>query len=230
MTSEPVVGDANTPERIVPAASSSKRKTDRGDGRAPGSVLGHVQDAEQPDSAGNQATRARQGAFAAVPLGRGPDRERGRRRGKRRTLAGLAALDEPVIDAHLPIRPCHWVIKCLRTAGFHLVFGEAEMDKSPDLGHSADRDSHFLAAPSVSFLEEHVGHMAAAMFHDQPLDLAYLAVGRTDGQLRRMSTSPAGTGVDDDFLRSCGRPGSRPVRAPDPPAPKTPGTLEKCSR
>ena len=57
------------------------------------------------------------------------------------------------------------------------------MDKeSPDLSHSADRDSHFLAAPHVPLLEEHVGYMVAARFHDQPLDLPYLAVGRTDGQ------------------------------------------------
>jgi hypothetical protein len=66
---------------------------------------------------------------------------------------------------------------------FHLVFGEAEMDKeSPDLSHSADRDSHFLAAPHVPLLEEDVSYMVAARFHDQPLDLPYLAVGRTDGQ------------------------------------------------
>ena len=57
------------------------------------------------------------------------------------------------------------------------------MDKeSPDLSHSADRDSHFLAAPHVPLLEEHVGYTVAARFHDQPLDLPYLAVGRTDGQ------------------------------------------------
>ena len=57
------------------------------------------------------------------------------------------------------------------------------MDKeSPDLSHSADRDSHFLVAPHVPLLEEHVGYMVAAGFHDQPPDLPYLAVGRTDGQ------------------------------------------------
>ena len=74
--------------------------------------------------------------------------------------------------------------------------------KSPDLGHSADRDSHFLAAPSVSFLEEHVGYMAAAMFHYQPLDLAYLAVGRTDGEFAAYVYLAGWNGVDDDFLRS----------------------------
>ena len=62
--------------------------------------------------------------------------------------------------------PC-WVINVHGRQVFHLVFGEAEMDKeSPDLGHSADRDSHVLAAPDVPLLEEHVGYMVAARFHD----------------------------------------------------------------
>ena len=57
------------------------------------------------------------------------------------------------------------------------------MDKeSPDLGHGTDRDSHFLAARQVPLLKEHVGYLVAAAFHDQALDLAYLAVSRTDGQ------------------------------------------------
>src|SRR5208282_370668 len=43
-----------------------------------------------------------------------------------------------------------WVINVHGRQVFHLVSGEAEMDKeSPDLSHSADRDSHFLAAPHV---------------------------------------------------------------------------------
>ena len=58
------------------------------------------------------------------------------------------------------------------------------MDKqSPDLRHGTDRDSHFLAAPHVPLREEHVGYTVAARFHDQPLDLPKLAVGRTDGQV-----------------------------------------------
>src|ERR1700729_2959718 len=82
------------------------------------------------------------------------------------------------------------------------MFGEAEMDKkSPDLGHSADRDSHFLAAPPVSFLEEHVGYLAAARFHYQPLHLAYLAVGRTDDQFAAYVYLAGWNGVDGDFLR-----------------------------
>jgi hypothetical protein len=85
---------------------------------------------------------------------------------------------------------------------FHLVFGEAEMDKkSPDLSHSADRDSHFLAAPRVPLLEEHVGYIAAARFHDQSLDLPYLAVGRTDGQFAAYVYLAEWDGVDGDFLR-----------------------------
>jgi hypothetical protein len=85
---------------------------------------------------------------------------------------------------------------------FHLVFGEAEMDKkSPDLSHSADRDRHFLAAPRVPVLEEHVGYIVAARFHDQSLDLPYLAVGRTDGQFAAYVYLAEWDGVDGDFLR-----------------------------
>ena len=78
--------------------------------------------------------------------------------------------------------------------------------KSPDLGHSADRDSHFLAAPPVP-LEEHVGYVVAARFHDQSLDLAYLAVGRTDGQFPADVYLTGWDGVDSDLLRGF-RPGS----------------------
>jgi hypothetical protein len=43
--------------------------------------------------------------------------------------------------------------------------------------------------------------MAAARFHDQPLDLPYLAVGRTDGQFA-VYAYPAGWDVvDGDLLR-----------------------------
>src|SRR5215472_3480465 len=60
-----------------------------------------------------------------------------------------------------------WVINVHGLQVFHLVSGEAEMDKqSPDLRHSADRDSHFLAAPHMPLLEEHVGYPVAARFHD----------------------------------------------------------------
>ena len=84
---------------------------------------------------------------------------------------------------------------------FHLVFGEAEMDKkSPDLSHSADRDSHFLAAPRVPLLEEHVGYIAAARFYDQSLDVPYLTVGRTDGQFAAYVYIAEWDGVDGDFL------------------------------
>jgi hypothetical protein len=85
---------------------------------------------------------------------------------------------------------------------FHLVFGEAEMDKqSPDLRHGADRDSHFLAARHVSLLEEHVGYLVAARFHEQPLDLPYLAVGRTDGQAAVYVCLAGWQGVDGDLRR-----------------------------
>jgi hypothetical protein len=85
---------------------------------------------------------------------------------------------------------------------FHLVFGEAEMDKEgPDLSHSADRDSHFLAAPHVPLREKHVGYVVAARFHDQPLDLPYLAVDRADGQGTVYLYLAEWDGVDGDLLR-----------------------------
>jgi hypothetical protein len=99
---------------------------------------------------------------------------------------------------------------------FHLAPGEAEMDKKgPDLGHRADRDSHFPVAPSVSLLEEHVGHIVAAGVDDQPLDLPYLAVGRADGQVAAYLYLAGRDVVDGDFLR-----GFRPVRAADGPGPE----------
>ena len=95
-----------------------------------------------------------------------------------------------------------WVINVHGRQVFHLVSGDAEMDKeSPDLSHSADRDSHILAAPHVPLLEEHVGYMVAARFHDHPLDLPYLAVGRTDGQPAVYLYLAEWDGVDGDLLR-----------------------------
>jgi hypothetical protein len=76
------------------------------------------------------------------------------------------------------------------------------MDKhGPDLRHGADRDSHFLAASQVSLLEEHVGYLAAARFHDQPLNLPYLAVGRTDDQFAVYVYRAGWHGVDGDLRR-----------------------------
>jgi hypothetical protein len=60
-----------------------------------------------------------------------------------------------------------WVTHVHGRQVLHLVFGEAEVDKErPDLRHGADRDSHFLAAPHVPLLEQHVGDLVAARFHD----------------------------------------------------------------
>jgi hypothetical protein len=76
------------------------------------------------------------------------------------------------------------------------------MDKhGPDLRHGADRDSHVLAARHVPLLEEHVGYLAAARFHDQPLDLPYLAVGRTDGQAAVYVCRAGWHGLDGDLRR-----------------------------
>ena len=79
------------------------------------------------------------------------------------------------------------------------------MDKeSPDLSHGADRDRHFLAAPHVPLLEEHVGYMVAGGFHDEPLGLPYLAVGRADGQVAAYVYLARRDGVDGDLLRGSG--------------------------
>ena len=74
-------------------------------------------------------------------------------------------------------------------------------EESPDLSHGAGRDSHFLAAPHVPLLEEHVGYLVAVKFHDQPLDLPYVAVGRTDGQFAMYFYLAGWDGVDGDLLR-----------------------------
>jgi hypothetical protein len=96
---------------------------------------------------------------------------------------------------------------------FHLVTGEAEMDEeNPDLGHGADRDCHFLAASQVSLLEEHVGYLVAARFHDEPPDLPYLAVGRADGQLAPYVYATGWDGVDGDFLRGSRFAGIAPAK------------------
>ena len=109
------------------------------------------------------------------------------------------------------------------------------MDKeSPDLSHSADRDSHFLAAPHVSLLEEHVGYLAAARFHNQSLDLTYLAVSRTDGQFAVYLYRAEWDGVDGDlrrgfrFVRVAGSPDYDPSQAKLPPSPymRVPGGVE----
>jgi hypothetical protein len=56
----------------------------------------------------------------------------------------------------------------------------------------------------VPLLQEHVGYIAAARFHDQSLDLPYLAVGRADGQFVAYDYPAGWDGVDGDFLRVFG--------------------------
>jgi hypothetical protein len=74
-------------------------------------------------------------------------------------------------------------------------------EKSPDLSYRTDRDSHFLAAQHVPLLEERVGHVVAARFHRQSLDLPYIAVGRTDGQFAAYVNIAEWNRVDGDLLR-----------------------------
>ncbi len=58
-----------------------------------------------------------------------------------------------------------------------------------------------------------MGYLVAARFHDQPLDLPNLAVGRTGGQVAAYVYLARWDGVDGDLLR-----GSRLARAaPDVP-------------
>jgi hypothetical protein len=44
----------------------------------------------------------------------------------------------------------------------------------------ADRDGHFLAAPQVPLLEEHVGHGVVFRVDDEPLDFSDVVVGGMD--------------------------------------------------
>jgi hypothetical protein len=55
--------------------------------------------------------------------------------------------------------------------------------------------------PHVPRLQEHVGYQVAARFHDQPLDLPYLAVGRTDDQFAVYVYRAGWDVVDGDLLR-----------------------------
>ena len=59
--------------------------------------------------------------------------------------------------------------------------------------------------------------MVAASFHDQPLDLPYLAVGRKDGQFAVYLYLAGWYGVDGDLLRGlrCVRVADRPDYAPN---------------
>jgi hypothetical protein len=112
-----------------------------------------------------------------------------------------------------------WVINVHGRQVFHLVSGEAEMDKhGPDLRHGADRDSHVFAARHVPLLEEHVGYLAAVRFHDQPLDLPDLAVGRTDGQAAVYVYRAGWDGVDGDLRRGCRSSASAGGNPDCPPA------------
>jgi hypothetical protein len=81
----------------------------------------------------------------------------------------------------------------------------------------------------VPLLEEHVGYLVAARIHDQPLDLPYVAVGRTDGQFAVYFYLAGWDGVDGDLLRG---PSLRCVRVADRPdyAPNAMLLLYPCMR
>jgi hypothetical protein len=52
----------------------------------------------------------------------------------------------------------------------HLPLAEVEPDTGPDVGYRTDRDGHLFAAPQVTLLEEHVGHMVTVGVDDKPFD------------------------------------------------------------
>jgi hypothetical protein len=61
----------------------------------------------------------------------------------------------------------------------------------------------------VPLQEEHVGYMVAARFHDQPLDLPDLVVGRTDGQAAVYVYCAGRDVVDGDLRRGFRSPRPR---------------------
>jgi hypothetical protein len=69
----------------------------------------------------------------------------------------------------------------------------------------------------VPLLEEHVGYLVAARFHEEPLDLPYVAVGRADGQFAVYFYLAGRDEVDGDLLRGlrCDRVADRPDYAPN---------------
>jgi hypothetical protein len=140
---------------------------------------------------------------------------------------GLAALDEPVIDAHLPIRPYSpgnqmstdgrsftWCLVRLRWIRRVPILATAPIGIATSLRpHPCPfwRSTWVTWRPPGSTINPSTSPISPS-------------VAQTVNS-RRMSTSPAGTESTVTFSGACGRPGSRPVRAPDPPAPKTPGDI-----
>ena len=62
----------------------------------------------------------------------------------------------------------------------HLLLRDTELDTVIDPGHGADRDGDFLAAPQVTLLQQHVGHVVVGGVDDQALDSPDVAVGGMD--------------------------------------------------
>jgi len=96
---------------------------------------------------------------------------------------GLAA----VLPSRMPARSsavlragCVPVIEVDGRQVLHVLPGDLELDAVVGAGHRRDRDGYFLAAPQVSLLEEHVGHVTAAGVDDEALDLADVPVSGLD--------------------------------------------------
>jgi hypothetical protein len=113
------------------------------------------------------------------------------------TQAVLNTFGEPARAYHVgPYEVLVWnrnLLSALRPAGLSarvldvhrrqlrdLLLGEVELDTLVDLGHGADGDGHFLAAPQMPFGEEHVGHVMAVRVDDEAMDPPDLAVGGVD--------------------------------------------------
>jgi hypothetical protein len=75
-------------------------------------------------------------------------------RGRRRRV--------PFSDLALVSGKARWVIDVHGRQILHVLLGDGELDAFAGAGHRADRDSHFLTAPQMTLLQEHMGDVMAA--------------------------------------------------------------------
>ena len=103
---------------------------------------------------------------------------------------------------------------------------QAEPDTVLGVGDGADRDGHFLAAPQVPLLEEHVGHVVVAGIDDEPFHMADLTVGGMDAIAAAHRHLTQRDGVVGDGLRD---PAGRVGFDPGGPAQAQPWLESTCS-
>ncbi len=104
------------------------------------------------------------------------------------------------------------VIDVDRRQVFYLLLGDAEADAVSDSGDGADGDSHFLVAPEVSVLKQHVSHVMTASVDDKPLDSPDVAVGGVDVLPAAHGHVAQRDSVVDGGLKGVGRAALRRVR------------------